>query len=276
MKKLKLPNGEEIYYIDKLTALDVYEEINEENDYLPHGISVKDGDVIFDVGANIGLFSRFIAQQANGLQIFTFEPVPAIFKVLEANLSEIPADIKNYNIGLGEKSERIEINFYPRVSADSAIVPFNFDFKVQQYLENYKEVVCQNMPIARIVPKFLRKRVVKSSLRMLYKSEKVSCQIRTLSEIIQENKIERIDYLKVDAENYEKQVLAGIMDEDWEKIQQVAMEVHEHIEGGENLLEEINELLKKKGFKVTLDRESRFSNMGVHMLYAKKNKKNNF
>jgi len=270
LKKLTLPNGEEIFYIDKLTALDVYEEINEENDYLHHGISVKDGDVIFDVGANIGLFSRFIAKQANDLKIFTFEPVPAIFEVLEANLSEIPADIKNYNIGLGEKSESIQINFYPRVSADSAIVPFNFDFKVQQYLENYKEVVCQNMPIARIVPKFLRKRVVKSSLRMLYKSEKVPCQIRTLSEIVQENNIERIDYLKVDAENYEKKVLAGIMDEDWDKIQQVAMEVHEHIEGGEHLLEEINELLKKKRFKVILDRESRFSKMGVHMLYAKK------
>jgi len=270
VKKLKLPNGEYINYIDKLTALDVYEEINVENDYLQHGISVKDGALIFDVGANIGLFSRFIAQQAKNLKIFTFEPVPAIFKVLEANLAETPADIKNYNIGLGDKSESIEINFYPRVSADSAIVPFNFDLKVQKYLENYKEVICQNTPIARVVPKFLRKRVVKSFLKIMYKSEKVSCQIRTLSEIVKENNIEKIDYLKVDAENYERQVLAGILDEDWEKIQQIAMEVHEHIEGGENLLEEINELLEKKGFKVTLDKESRFSNMGVHMLYAKK------
>jgi DUF1009 family protein len=132
------------------------------------------------------------------------------------------------------------------------------------------------MPIARFVPKFLRERVVKSSIRMMYKGEKVPCQIRTLSEIIEENNIEKIDYLKVDAENYERQFLAGILDEDWEKIQQIAMEIHEHIKGGENLLEEINELLEKKGFKVILDKESRFSIMGVHMLYAIKNNKKNF
>ena len=274
MTKLTLPNGEELFYLDKLTALDAYDEIYNENDYLKYGLKVKDGDVIFDVGANIGLFSRYISQQAKDLEIYTFEPVPTIFEVLEANLINIEARIKNYNIGLGEKSETVEINYYPRISADSAIIPFDYDFKVDKYLENYKEAICKKAPIARLIPKFLRRRLVKTILNSYYKSEIVTCQIRPLSEIIKENNIERIDFLKIDAENYEKQVIAGIGDDDWKKIHQIAMEVHEHIKGGENLLNELKELLERKDFTVFLDKDGRFAKMGVFMLYAKKIHKN--
>jgi len=271
MKELILPNGQKLFYIDKLTALDSYDEIYNDNDYLKHGIKVKEGNIIFDVGANIGLFSRFIAQQAPNLKIFTFEPVPAIFEVLEANLAEIKAEVKNYNIGLGELTEKIEINYYPRVSADSAIIPFDYDLKVNRYVENYKETICKTVPIARLVPNFLRKHLVKSVINRLYKKEIATCQIRPLSEIIKENNINRIDFLKIDAENYESQVLAGILDNDWKKINQISMEVHEHIKGGEGLLNRINKILESKNFNTVLEKEGRFAKMGVFMLYATKN-----
>jgi FkbM family methyltransferase len=270
MHKLVLPNGEDIFYIDKLTALYVYNEIFVENEYFCHGIEVKDGNIVFDVGANIGLFSLFVANQASNLKIHTFEPIPKIFQVLEKNLENIPAFIKNYNIGLGEKSEKIEFLYYPKVSADSAAIPFDWDLKVDLYVKNYKEAVCKDIPLARIVPKFLRKRVVRSGLKKIYESEKIICQIRTLSEIIKENNIKRIDLLKIDAENYEKQVLAGISNEDWDKIHQISMEVHEHIRGGENLLKKIITLLKNKDFEVNTGEENLSTKLGVYMVYAKK------
>jgi len=138
MKKLTLPNGKIISYIDKLTALDVYDEIYEKNEYLRYGIQVTDNDIIFDVGANIGLFSRYITTKAKNLHIFTFEPVPIIFDVLEENLKNLPAEVKNYNVGLAEKDEITEIHYYPKVSADSAIIEFDWDLKVNQFLRNYK------------------------------------------------------------------------------------------------------------------------------------------
>lgn len=270
MKTLTLPNDEEIYYIDKLTALDIYDEIYIENDYLQHGLTVKDNDVIFDVGANIGLFSRFISSQAKNLKIFVFEPVPMIFKALEKNLKNIPADLKLYNIGLAETSKNAEIHYYPKVSGDSAIIPFDWELKVAQYVQNYKETIVKNMPVAKIVPKFLRKAVVKAGLKSMYKEELIDCSLRTLSEIISENGITEIDLLKIDAENYEWQVLSGIKDEDWKKIQQISMEVHTHIKGGENLLNDIIRMLKENGFDVKEEIDSRFGAMGVYMLYAKK------
>jgi FkbM family methyltransferase len=270
MNKLTLPNGEDIYYIDELTALYVYNEIFVENEYLRNGIGVKEGDVIFDVGANIGLFTLFIAKQAPNLKIYTFEPIEPIFKVLEANLARLPCDIKNFNIGLSNKNETIEFLYFPKVSADSTAIPFDWDLKVDLYVQNYKEAVCKDIPIARIVPKFLRKRVVRAGLKRIYQSEKVMCQLRPLSEIIKENNIDRIDLLKIDAENYEQQVLAGISDKDWEIIMQVTLEVHEHIKNGENLVNELIDLLVNKDFRVNLGEENLSTRLGVYMLYAKK------
>ncbi len=270
MKALTLPNGEELYYIDKLSALDIYEEIFVENEYLQYGIDVKDNDVIFDVGANIGLFSLYMAQKARDLTIFAFEPVPTIFEVLKANLKNLSAKIKTYEIGLSDHRETTKIHYYPRVSADSAIVPFDFDLKVSQFVKNYNESIVEMMPRAKHVPKFLRKYVVKAGLRRMYKSEMLDCTLRPLSDIITENEIKQIDLLKVDAENYEWEVLQGINEEDWDKIRQISMEIHTHIKGGESLLDNIKNLLEEKKFTFKLDMEGRFAFGGVFMIYAKK------
>ena len=51
--------------------------------------------------------------------------------------------------------------------------------------------------------------------------------MRTVSEVLAEEGLERIDLLKVDVEKSEQEVLAGIREEDWEKIKQVVLEVHD-------------------------------------------------
>jgi hypothetical protein len=51
--------------------------------------------------------------------------------------------------------------------------------------------------------------------------------MRTLSEVISEFGVGRIDLLKVDVEKAELDVLNGITGEDWPKIQQVVVEVHD-------------------------------------------------
>ena len=55
MKEIQLPNGDTIFFIDKFTAEYVYNEIYLDNVYLQHGISIEDNDIIFDIGANMGI-----------------------------------------------------------------------------------------------------------------------------------------------------------------------------------------------------------------------------
>jgi FkbM family methyltransferase len=270
MKQLTLPNGEKIHYIDKLTAEYIYNEIYVENMYLQHGLRVNDGDVIFDVGANIGLFSRFIASQASGLEIFTFEPIPQIFQVLQANLSDVHANFHNYNVGLGREEKDVTFYYYPRVSGDSTPVPFDWDKKVQLYLKEYEDILCEDFPEARNVPNSQRKAFVESILKTMYKAKQIEGKIVPLSQIIIENNIETIDLLKIDAENYEWEVISGIEDKDWEKIQQVAIEIHQHIKGGETLLNDIKTFLTQKGFSTAVGEETRETKLDVYMLYGKR------
>ncbi len=268
MKQLTLPNGDVISFIDKLTAIDVYEEIYIENEYLRHGIQVNDTDVVFDIGANIGLFSRYIATKAKNLRIFTFEPVPKIFRVLEENLMNLSATVKNYNVGLAEREGTTQVHYYPNVSADSAIIEFDWDLKVEKYFRNYDETVANWLPGAKSIPDSKRKEFIEKGLKALYKAELIPCKLLTISDIIRENSLKTINLMKIDAENYEVQVLKGINQSDWDKIQQISMEVHEHIEGGKDLLNKLGDMLEHKGFSVMKERNSRFGLMGVFMLYA--------
>jgi len=270
MHQMVMPNGMNLFYIDKLTADYIYREIFIEKNYFQYGISIKAGDTIFDVGANIGLFSKYATMEIPNLTLYTFEPVPAIFEVLSANLANQPGKIKNYNIGLAENAAQAEIIYYPQVSGDSAIIPVDYDYKIPKYLENYNEVIAKSMPAAKLIPKWLRKWVVLAGIKRLYKGQKVPIQLRTLSEIIEENHVQNIDLLKIDAENYESQVLAGIKTQDWSKIQQIAMEVHTHIKGGQNLRESVFALLESKGFQVLHGKEDLEARMGVYMIYAKR------
>jgi FkbM family methyltransferase len=266
-----LPNGTIVSCFDKLTAFYVYDEIFKNEVYTRQGgIEVHPGDVVFDVGANIGLFTMYVAEKARNVEIHAFEPVYPIFEALGANVAELEAKVEIYNIGLGEEEGDIDFQFYPRVCADSTATPFDFDAKVARYVETYDQSIAKDIPIARIVPKAWRPRVVHSFLKRLYTGRTITCHIRTLSDVIAEQHVTRIDLLKVDAENAERQVVAGMKDADWAKVRQVSMEVHTHIKGGENLVAEMQDLLRAKGFQVSLGKASRETIMGVFMVYGKK------
>lgn len=66
----------------------LYREIFRHDEYLRHGIVLRPGDTIFDVGANIGLFAlRAVRACGNDLRLFAFEPVPDTFRYLQKNLA---------------------------------------------------------------------------------------------------------------------------------------------------------------------------------------------
>ena len=62
-RQARLPNGAPFYYYNKLEMLYLYDEIFTGNDYIHELIDYHDGNVVVDVGANIGLFTYFVSQQ---------------------------------------------------------------------------------------------------------------------------------------------------------------------------------------------------------------------
>ncbi|GFH13539.1 methyltransferase, FkbM family/non-ribosomal peptide synthase domain TIGR01720/amino acid adenylation domain-containing protein, partial [Haematococcus lacustris] len=62
---------------------------------------------------------------------------------------------------------------------------------------------------------------------MIASAHQVEVPQRSLSQIIQEQGLQRVDLLKVDVERAEVKVLQGIAPQHWSILRQVSMEVHQ-------------------------------------------------
>src|SRR5262249_17035226 len=99
-----------------------------------------------------------------------------------------------------------------------------------------------------------------------YEGEEVECRLERLSEIIAEQKIERIDLLKLDVEKREWDVLQEIDPGDWPKIREVVVEVHD-LDGR---LERMQQLLAEQGFVVEVEQEVGLVGTNIYSLYARR------
>jgi hypothetical protein len=96
------------------------------------------------------------------------------------------------------------------------------------------------------------------------RGERIVCRFSTISDVMHEHGIECIDLLKIDVEKSESDVLAGIREEDWPKIRQIVVEVHD-IDGR---LRQMMELLERHGYQLTVEQEAMFKDTSLHGIYA--------
>ncbi len=253
-----LPNGMTVTYLNQNETDFVYREIFEDNEYLKHGITLEEGDCVFDVGAHIGLFTLFAAQHSEKITVYAFEPIPPVFDLLRLNTQIYGLDVKAFNCGLSDESGRAVFTYYPHVSLISGRFADTDSERglVKSFLlkQHGKE----------INDAMLSDEAVDEMLEARLESRKFTCQLRTVSDIIEECNIEKIDLLKVDVEKSELDVLYGIVDDDWHQIRQIVIEVH-NIDGR---LETVSQLLKNKGYELTVNREALLEGTELCNIYA--------
>jgi hypothetical protein len=112
----ELPNGMPIYHRNKGETEFLYDEIFTERSYLRHGVTIEAGDCIFDIGANIGLFSLYAAETFGHVTIHAFEPIPPVFDVLAANAKLYRLDAKLHACGLAAQAGTATFTYYPHLS----------------------------------------------------------------------------------------------------------------------------------------------------------------
>jgi len=230
----------------------LYKEVFESGAYLEN-ISVKEGDCIFDVGANIGMASIYFAKQAKNIRVYSFEPIDKLYDVLNMNLfiHTHEVEFKTFNYGIGKKNEDdVSFTFFNNNTAMSGqYANKKEDSKVlSTYLDNIGQTD-KSEELANFI---------------IESQEIIACRIRTLSTVILEEKIKQIDLLKIDVEKAELDVLNGIEDEDWNKIRQIIIEVH----NTENRLEIIKSILVAKGYAVKILEEAELKNTGLYVITA--------
>ncbi len=224
---------------------------DEVQQYFKHGIQCNEGDTVFDVGANIGLFAMHIHQMCKqNVNIYAFEPIPEIFKSLSLNVSQLETEkIKIFPFGLSNISKVVDFAYHPNAPALSSTYPLDS----QEYRVTIKNNLIENLEYAPrhirrllgLVPQRLRPFFIDRDLNQIFRFETVRCQLKKLSDVIREHNIQKINLLKIDVERSETDVLLGIDEEDWPKIDQVVVEVHDI----HNQIENVKALLTDKGFR---------------------------
>lgn len=77
-------------------------------DYERYGCYIRPGDIVADIGANIGLFS-YRASLRGASQIFSFEPITPTFNCLVKNK---PENTYVFNMAVGDRNEKVEFKIH--------------------------------------------------------------------------------------------------------------------------------------------------------------------
>jgi hypothetical protein len=91
------------------------------------------------------------------------------------------------------------------------------------------------------------------------------CRVTSVSDIIREHQIDKIDLLKIDAEKSEWDIIQGIAESDWPKIDQLVIEIHDRTR---ETVQRIERLLVAKGYRWAVDEERLLEDSGLFNLYA--------
>lgn len=269
---VSLPNGMIVSCLQKHEVPLVGLEIES---YFSNGIDVSPGDTIFDVGANIGLFSLAAYERcAENLRVYAFEPVGAIFELLCANVKRNTsmAQIEALGFGLSSASDMIPFAYYPGAPVLSTAYPVE-----EADTRMIKETILNSImhldeaPTAlrclSWMPEFVRSSVLDYALERTLRGQEITCRMQTMSQFVRERDIEQIDLLKVDVEKAELDVLGGIEDDDWRKIRQVVIEVHDF----EDRLKTVTELLGRHGLAdITVEQPLTNLNSNIFTVFAKR------
>lgn len=152
-----------------------YENSNSsgERNFLEKILKKMEAPVIFDVGANVGNYTKTILDISPKSKIYMFEPHPKTYAILLRNLSSQESIVSN-NLAVGSETSILKL----------------YDYKNQpsSHASLYKEVI-EDIHYAQ--------------------SESYDVQVVTLDDFTLENSIEHIDLLKIDVEGHELNVVKG-------------------------------------------------------------------
>jgi FkbM family methyltransferase len=269
-KEITLPDNLNIVCMSKREALILNEQVKR---YFMKELKLKENDTIIDIGANIGLFSLQVNKMLKGkVDIYIFEPVPQVFSVLQENVFRTnPQRLKAFCLGFSNTTISSEISYFPNLTSISTL----YQDRNKKNTQDIKQIILREINSSESYRLFKYFPIPLKSILLnlflyifnIFKAEKVSCQLTTLSTFIKKYEIKKINLLKIDVEKSELDVLEGIGEKDWFIINQIIVEVHDI----ENRVSKIKELLRKNNFnRVLIEQEDAFKDTDIYTIFAKR------
>ncbi|WP_399088101.1 FkbM family methyltransferase [Streptomyces sp. BBFR2] len=238
--------------VNRTESAFLYREIVTDRAYLRHGVTLPDDPVIVDVGANIGMFTLHAARTRPRARVLAVEPIAELAAATAANAALYGLDVTVLACALGAVPGRAELTYYPGNSVMSGrYADAGEDLEVLRGYLLTGEGAGESGQLDRL-----------AAGRMA--GERRDCAVRTLTEVVTEAGLDRIDLLKIDVEKAEADVLAGIDETLWARVRQIVLEVHD-LDGR---LARVVGQLRERGFTVTHDQDPRLRLTPCHNVYG--------
>lgn len=168
----------------------IYHEVYTRQDYFKGDCIILPGDIVVDCGGNIGVFSA-LAIDMGASKVLSFEP---FLKNYELNKKNNP-NAHIFNLAVANKSDEIlELLYTHTGNGGHTIIESEFDRNPGHF--EHKNIFVKTI---------------------------------TLDDIISQNFIDHIDFLKVDTEGAELKIFEGLSDSNLSKIRCIALEYHHSV-----------------------------------------------
>ncbi|MEV0469647.1 FkbM family methyltransferase [Streptomyces prunicolor] len=232
----------------------LHREIFAENAYFRHGITLPPGAVVVDVGANIGMFTLCAALHSPGARVIAVEPVAELAEAVALNAELHGVDATLLCGALGRAEGETEFTFYPNNSVMSGrFADASEDLAV---LKGYL-LTGQNAEKGAQLDRLVADRM---------RAEHRRVRVTTLACLADELGLGHIDLLKIDVEKAEAEVLEGVGEALWPRIEQIVMEVHDT----DGRLDTVLKELRSRGFEVAHEQDPRLLLTPCHNVYARR------
>jgi FkbM family methyltransferase len=192
---------------DADVAFGVIHSIWTEHCYTPVGFEIGPADTVVDVGSHVGVFAIFAAEKASAGRVIAVEPISGNYELLEQNI------LLN--------SSRNVVPLRAAISGKSGPVRI---FLAEQNIEHSIH--------ANLIHKTTGQEMIVQGL--------------SLADLMETQKINRIDFLKINCEGAEYDILLNCTDDTLRKIRRISLQYH-------NIDSQLNKdrlisFLRSKGF----------------------------
>ncbi len=210
------------FYVQSISDIHILKEVFTYNQYGKFLRELSPRAVIIDIGAHIGIFSVLAAYSVPESTVLCFEPLPENFEMLKKN------------IALNHMEPRVRA-FKLAVSGSNA--PREFHFFTERVGSSLFFIPGQTA------------------------TRTISVQCTTLDKILAAHG-NRCDFLKIDCEGAEHEILCAVSNPSFEGIKTITLETHDQITGNSRALVDF---LETKGYQIV------FSGPPSNLLFASRN-----
>lgn len=150
-------------------------KISGEGFFIKEILAPTNPKICFDIGANIGSYSIELLEKTNA-KIYSFEPVPETYQLLNNTLSKYNDRVVTENKGIGCENKTLTIHYNPKALSHAS---FSEDVKKISYITNEK---------------------------------KLDIEVVSLDSYCKKKSIIAIDFIKIDVEGYEVEIFQGAIE----------------------------------------------------------------